>query len=318
MNNNNRNTECRERKKPPFAKKYTTFKSNHFGWSFSQFRNKSWINPVRNNPSPKNHRIQGSFGAINQVMIFVKCQIKQMKEKMRKLLIKIKEKEMDERKSSTPSPSPTPSPNTFPSSSPPQSSDPSLSSKEESSSPTSSLSTTGERDQREDVGVSNPVAFLLSSHLNLKSPPSQRHSPSIKMYISSLLFLLAPACLFQVVYASEPLQPVRRYQCASWVPQVDCLKSASSFSQMMLTRTMRPKGGMATAAALPRSAAAAPPPTKNCGGSPNGMAIMDGPVQGGSCMRNRPSPKATPGSAPTTLPTSTRTPSTPQETERKI
>jgi len=173
MNNNNRNTECRERKKPPFAKKYTTFKSNHFGWSFSQFRNKSWINPVRNNPSPKNHRIQGSFGAINQVMIFVKCQINQMKEKMRKLLIKIKEKEMDERKSSTPSPSPTPSPNTFPSSSPPQSSDPSLSSKEESSSPTSSLSTTGERDQREDVGVSNPVAFLLSSHLNLKSPPSQ-------------------------------------------------------------------------------------------------------------------------------------------------
>jgi hypothetical protein len=152
---------------------------------------------------------------------------------------------------------------------------------------------------------------------NLQTPHHrflQRHSPIIKMYLSSLIYLVGSLCLFQPISASEHALelnlPVQRYQCASWVPQVECLKSASSFSQMMLTRTMRPKAGMATPAPVVRSAA--PPPTKNCGGS--GMAIMDGQVQGG-CVRNRPSLKATPGAAvPTTFATLTRTSSAPEET----
>jgi hypothetical protein len=163
--------------------------------------------------------------------------------------------------------------------------------------------------------TSHPNTLSPRFSLNPALPPFP--PPSIKMYLSSLLYLAIPLCLLQSVHASDQApelrQPVRRYQCASWVPQVECLKSASSFSQMMLTRTMRPKAGMATPAPVARSAA--PPPTKNCGGS--GMAIMDGQVQGG-CVRNRPSPKATPGAAvPTTFATTTRTSSAPKSTDRE-
>jgi hypothetical protein len=167
--------------------------------------------------------------------------------------------------------------------------------------------------------ISYPFGIQTQSHQSPNPKPlfPPPHPPSIKMHLSSLLYLVASLCLLHTVYASEHTgeldQPVRRYQCPDYVPHVECLKSASSFSQMMLTRTMRPKAGMATPAPIARSAA--PPPTKNCGGS--GMAIMDGPVQG-SCVRNRPSPKATPSVAvPTTLATLTRTSSAPEETERE-
>ncbi|KAF2423284.1 hypothetical protein EJ08DRAFT_701236 [Tothia fuscella] len=113
------------------------------------------------------------------------------------------------------------------------------------------------------------------------------------MHLSFSIYILFPLCI----------QHALAYQCASWVPPEECVKSAAAFSERM--KTARP--------VFPTTnvRAASPPPTKNCGG----MAMMDADVLGCGPLR-RPKP-ANASPTPTTLATQVVEPS-PAVTERKL